>query len=476
MRLLLAALLVPLAASAGSSDPFARAATAPAPSVYQSDVVLIEADFRSPDLVENLGRAVEEALPVFEAETGLEFPDGERFEIRLFAEIEPYRRAISRVGVSAFESVGAVTAWSNQISYVVVQPRAEPRFLEAVEYLPEMTLQLVLHEMAHQFAWKADMFPPMYLPNWYVEGMAEYLAQVAMTGGRPGRVRHTLRLADSYNQVARDVASGAHIPLDDLFALGFDAPDAQSNATRLYYQSRSLWAFLSSDRNPRWARAFRRFQERLEQRERPNRTTSRIDEIARIDGLWREIVDDVDRLEEDWMRWTLRHAPVGQWSERYRASQWRGDELLTATVSWNNTSLVLCNEMPPKGPFTISCDLSILAVGRGQADVVLVHRSEPHEFLKLGVSAEGHMTLIEYRDEGWEELRIEDMPPFRGDERWWHLEVTVEDHHVTATLTDEAGEEFELEADVPEEFSLEGGSWGVGTSKSAARFRDLSLR
>ncbi len=446
------------------------------PSVYISEHVRLEADFRAPDLLENLGIAIEEALPIYEAETGLEFPEGERFEIRLFAEIEPYRRAISRVGVSAFESAGAVTAWSNQKSYIVVQPRAEPRFLEAVQDLPEMTLQLVLHEVAHQFAWKADMFPPMYMPSWYVEGMAEYLAQLAMTRDRPGRLRHTMRLADAHNQMAIDVASGSHIPLDDLFALGFESPGAANNASRLYYQSRSVFAFLSSGRVPRWLHAFRRFSEQVEQRERPDRSTSRIDEIARIDAMWRETIDDLDRLEDDWKRSTLRQAPVGDWFERYRSSQWIDDELVTATVSWNNTSLVLNNELVPRNHFRISCDLSILAVGRGQADIVLVHRSEPQEFLKLAIGAEGHMTLIEYRDEGWEELRVLDIPPFRGDERWWHLEIDVEGHDVRAVLDSEGLEEpHVLSAVVPEEFSLEGGNWGLGTSKSAARFRNIRI-
>lgn len=423
------------------------------------------------ELAARLEGALDRALPLFERETGLELPPDQLVVLHLYEHVDDYRVALARAGVTGFRDTGSATAWSDLQSHVVVQPRAEPAYLAAVGGMPEMTLQLALHEAAHQLVWRSDDFSPAYLPAWYSEGQAEHLAELAMAAELDRAPCEPLRLADGRNQLARALDAGRHVPLPDLFAHGFEAAAAERDRDLVYHQSRSLYAFLADPTSGRWHAALLDFQSRLA-RLAPLRGVSRAAGLSAVDAVWRDCAGDLAALERAWS--TGARERCGPWLERWRGSQWRGDELVSASVSWFRGSLALTEDAPGRAAFRVACELAPIELAargeepwRGTARIAL--QVAPDELVELHVSADGDLGLVHRRD-GLATALATSSGPALPREGWTAAALEVRGERLLARVG-----AHELEAALPAGARPGQGPWGVGAQRGAVRFRAMRV-
>ena len=212
---------------------------------------------QEPRLVARLRELLLGAVPIFERETGRCLPENRVLIVNLHRTLRGYQRGARLAGVSGFMDVGAVTAWSDHESHIALQPRGDAAYLEAVGWLPDLTAQLALHEAAHQFLARAEVYPTLSLPSWFSEGVADHLAEVALrelllVGGR-----RCLMLDDARRNVARAVESGRALPLAELFTLSELELDGHARRDLFYDQSAAVVRYLAGARPSRNANCSR---------------------------------------------------------------------------------------------------------------------------------------------------------------------------------------------------------------------------
>lgn len=114
---------------------------------------------------------LEKAVKANEPLTGGKLPEGFRYEIYLHGQIDSYKAVDLLLTDGAFARNGAFTAWSTGRSYVVWYTHHDGPYA-----LPSSLLQVMIHELHHQFMYAA--FPAMrYAPEWWQESLAEVAAQ-----------------------------------------------------------------------------------------------------------------------------------------------------------------------------------------------------------------------------------------------------------------------------------------------------------
>ena len=436
------------------------------------DRVVVHTDVTHQALVDRVTLALEEALPIMEQELGVKLPSNQSIVLHLFESIDTFRERMRELQLTGFDHSGAVTAWREEESFVVVQPRSEPEYLSAVDDLPEMTLQLVLHEAVHQVLAKAGHFPPKYTPAWFNEGIAEYLTWRLLMDGAP-QSAGVLTLRSKQRRLRQAVDVDAFIPLESLFAEGFDGEEASAMGRDMVYtQSLSLVRFLMDRKSARWGKAFQKLRRDLARRGTPHSAVLRHEEIETIDKMWRRHLgkDRIEDLTGDWVKWIRAeqdHAKT-PWIEQWRSSQWQGEELVSAAVAWGNNSLAL-RAQPSAGATTIACQLNILPIGETQADIVLYRAVDTADTLKVTVRRDGHFKILALKGE-WITLAAAAIPKLDKD-AWWQIEAELTADSVRATLNGS----IELKTDLPDGLLESPGRSGLGTFQSAVRYRNIVI-
>lgn len=448
------------------------AARPPAPPVAgAAGRVDLSVDFDEERLTVPLKHLLERAVPIFAELTGRELPAHRSLVINLFESISTYRRTTGAVGVSSFMDVGAVTSWSTGQSYLAVQPSPHPRYLAAAGWQPELLLQLCLHEGMHQYMATAGMAATTTAPTWYSEGFADYAAEHAMRTLLETPAHGFLMLDDAREQVARAVAEGRSIPLGELFALRAVDIDRRDDRSLFYDQSRSVVEFLAAGGAPRWRETFHAYRDALDTLQGATRDLGPGRALDRSHELWFELVEDMDALERDWKA-SVR--PTGaRWLEAHGSSQWKGDELLVASVRWLEKGYAVSAEPAPLSPRRFEAEVCLLGAAlEGQAYVVLATDAAGTAGVRLDLDLERRLAKLVSWGEGRVSTRGLEIPAFEEQGEFVPLSIEIQGR----SLAIRVGDGPPIEASVPEDHPAPGGAWGLGVWRDAARWRNVSYR
>lgn len=425
--------------------------------------VRVTADWSAAEpLVDELARRLEVAIGLFERETGYVLPADERLVFHLFGNQEDMTAAVEGAGCSP-TSANALTVIETHESYVAMQPTPHAPYLEAVGGVPEVLEAQVLHEAVHQFVARSHHVPEAFLPGWFIEGRAEYLARLAFLAGRRGPHDH-LWIDSSRNKVALACEARETLSLDDLLRATYRGlPEA------IYYdQSASLYEFLSTDRNG-FGHALARFTSWIDGQsvslaERARANADFRPRVHLADRYLRGHLGDLGALRRAWKKSAV--SKRGDWYELWRGSQWVDDELITASNAGASHSLVLKNEPPREREFHISGEVLPM---RGAGCIFLGVDPSPLAFARVEL-ARDYVAVATYVEGRWRDHGATRFAR-RPDGSWLDLELSVIAHELTVEL-----DGCVLEAELAPGLNVEGDAWGVGAANGVARFRSLLLR
>jgi hypothetical protein len=426
-------------------------------------------DVEEPRLVDRLRELLVGAVPIFERETGRCLPENRVLVVNLHRTLRGYQRGARLAGVSGFMEVGAVTAWSDHESHIALQPRGDAAYLEAVGWLPDLTAQLALHEAAHQFLARAEVYPTLALPSWYSEGVADHLAEVALRELLYADGRRCLMLDDARRNVARAVESGRAIPLAELFTLGELELDGHAHRDLFYDQSTAVVRYLAGEGLERWGNLFQGYLDELAG------AGDEVEELAFLDGRarrrerWLELVADLPAFEEAW-RGALQPA-AAPWIERQGSSQWVGEDVLVAALSWQDNGYLQAAEPAPAGARRFEGEFALFGLDGSEAFVVLHEPESSEGGLKLGLRGDGLVSLIGWRaDKSDVRVLRSGLQPRR--DAFVRVALEHEQGRLAVRLDDEAPLVFEL----PPGYPPPGGGWGLGAHRDAVLWRGAGWR
>ena len=434
-------------------------------SRFESERLLLVADWPCDALLEALAARMRASLPVIEAGIGHSLPEGEKVVLLLYRESKDMHAVIES---HVYELAGqlALVSFLTGEAFVVAQPSVDEDVLAIVGDVPEALESQVLHEVVHQCVFRSHPVEEGFMPRWFYEGRAEYLAQKAMAL-RTDDLERCAWITSTRNHVARAFREGTHIPLDDLAYLGRSSGEP---ITPLFYrQSALLYEFLLQD-GGEFGERFADFLDWVE-------------DVHGPDCLGRDFIEDweqqigkaerafearfgrdLDELESAFGAWASRE--LGDWHHIWRGSQWVGEELVvTPTLDWYQC-LLAHNRPLAKENASLRTEVR---VERGAASVYLAFVAEPITYVRIDVTA-AYVEVTTMKGDTFGRLGYEWFPQ-PAPVNWMPLTVTVAGHVVRIEC---AG--TELEVTVPAEFDLHGERWGLGAlQNSLARFRDIEV-
>ena len=426
-------------------------------------------DVEEPRLVDRLRELLLGAVPIFERETGRCLPENRVLVVNLHRTLKGYQRGARLAGVSGFMQVGAVTSWSDHESHIALQPRADAAYLEAVGWLPDLTAQLALHEAAHQFLARAEVYPTLALPSWYSEGVADHLAEVALRELYVTPGRRCLMLEDARHNVARAVASGRAIPLAELFTLGELELDGHARRDLFYDQSTAVVRYLAGDGLERWGRVFQDYLDELACAGSDRAQLEFLDGRARQRERWLELVADLPAFEEAW-RGALEPA-AAPWIERQGSSQWVGEDVLVAALAWQDNGYLQAAEPAPARSRHFEGEFALFGLDGSEAFVVLHEPEGAEGGLKLALRGDGLVSLIGWR-EGGSDVRVLRSGLTPGRDAFVRLAIEHDVGRLAVRLDDEPPLVFDL----PPGYPSPGGGWGLGAHRDAVLWRGAGWR
>lgn len=425
-------------------------------------------DFDEPRLSTRLRDLLLGAVPIFERETGRALPENRVLVVNLYRTLRGYQRGARSAGVSGFMEVGAVTAWSNHESYLVLQPRADAAYLEAVDWLPDLTAQLALHEAAHQFVARAEVYPAQALPPWYSEGVADHLAEIALRELLYGGERRCLMLDDARRSVAHAVASGDALPLDELFRLSALELDGHARRDLFYDQSAALVRYLAGDGLGRWGTLFQGYLDELQRGASEPTGLEFLERPAAGRERWLELVSDLPAFEADWR--AALDPPATPWIERQGSSQWIGEDVLVAALAWQESGYLQAAQPAPEQAQRFAGEFALFGLEGNEAFVVLHEPVGAEGGLKLSLRGDGLVSLIGWRGDSSDVRALRStVTPAR--EAFVRLAIARE----AGRLSVRVGDGEPLAFDLPPGYPAPGGGWGLGAHRDAVLWRGARL-
>ncbi len=413
--------------------------------------VELSSDVRHRPLLEKLVATIESALPVLEGHVpGLSLAPGEKLVFHLYERRADYARACEEQLVPEMKERSGFTAIGGA-SYLVLEPRSEPLFLERVGDLPETTALLACHEAVHQWLARTGGAPSdALLPAWYCEGMAEHLASLCAGG---------VHALEKPERALEALASGRLPSLERLLHSDL----SPENRSLLYSCAASFYGLLA--REP--AKLVRLHRVIRELPAPPGKERTERFALACAQALV-EIYGPLDRLEERW-RAALSATELA-WFEDGACSQLVPDGAVCSGIPGGDGGLLVSGRRPEGESVTVSCEVEVLGVGSGRACLVLAYEGRANRrFLEIALSGD-EIALEAYSDGRYRpELakRVARAVLVPGERV--PLRVSADREKVRVSSRGEVL----LEAPLPGGFSVLHGRWGVGARDEVAVFTGI---
>jgi hypothetical protein len=420
---------------------------------------------RSPDADRRCREVLEAALPVYEAHLPHRLPPGASLVVRLYGTDAEYDAAVAAAGAPGLARHGAATVSSTSETLVTLRPRDDPEVAGAFGGLCERTRFVVAHEGVHQFLRRAGAKNIDEWPDWYAEGMAEFLAGECLRAGR-APTSPLVVVEDARHRVQDALARGRMMRLPWLLHV---RTSSFEDFPSFYAHAADFYRLLAADpqRLVRLHAAVRDLDAPGDTWDARAAALSRAFEAALV-----RTYGPIAALEARWVE-SVREARPACF-EFGRCNEHAGDEIVSAALPGRNAALL--RAVPREGSaLTIDFEMNVLPVGDRQADVILAfERRDDPRFLKVALGP-GFATLLAFSDGHWHERfrRNADLPADAcAPGRWIPVRVRVEASRVQVR----SGDREWLDAEVPPGFDPTRGAFGVGVTDSACRFRRLEAK
>jgi hypothetical protein len=403
---------------------------------------------------------LEAAIGVYEKHLpGYTLPADAKLVLHLYATKEEYAEAITAIGGESFVQNQAFTSNATRECYVVLQPRADPAYLELVGNLPELTAYVVCHEGVHQWLRRCGAPNVSHWPFWYREGMAEYLAEKCLETATP-----LMEFEDAQERVGEALATGTMLALPRL--LHADARTDKSSS--LYDHSYTLYRFLAQD-----TERLARLHDEIRRLGGPGGDFPEYQHALACARALTEVYGPLDALEKKWRDSVKKLTP--RWLEHRRSAQVVKDETICASFSGSNSILIAAKPVSAS-ELTLTGELDILGLGEKQAEIYLGYeRRDDPRFLKIALGADGYVTLLAFSDGAWrphlkknENLAADAIPVGQ----WIPIRITVR----RGTIHVEVRGKEVFAADVPPGFDPLHNRWGVGALGDVVRYRKIAAK
>lgn len=441
----------------------------------------------NPQLVKRLSHCLSKAVEFFEIKTETKLRPKENLALHLFADSTAYENKLKQIGGEKFLYNPGYTSWTQEGASNGSFQRmfqSDPNYLKAVDNLPEDLLSLSVHELFHQYTHKADGFAPnRLLPNWYVEGQAEYMAHEFLlqrqrqddgTFSIDPMVLSTNRVISSWSRDSKE----KH-PLQKLF--GWNGLSSEENHLDYTYDlGESLYRFLQQPNSP-WSARFDDFEKQLPQ----SQTADAVDQLM-LRQLFGNNKRRMNDLEKDWLRYLQTDDDL--WFIIYGSGQWRRHNVTQpwrlVTYPYQSRSVALVGYARPLKPTDLKVTLNFTPVaGKGkepQVDLWLYDdarrfNDEQLNQIKIAIG-NGYISLMVRTDAkiGWTVAKKMVTPNWLKDKSG-KITLTVKENQLRAVVADmTAPQSWTLDALVPAEVKFGKQVYlGLGAYDSGAVFDSI---
>lgn len=413
---------------------------------------------------------LELAIPIYEKHLPYQLPAEEKLVFNLGSTKEALESLINETGAEKGDNRFAFTSNLSQQSYILFQPRLDPDYLKVVNYLPQCLELLIFHEGVHQFLLRAKAPYSEWWPQWYAEGMAEFLAEkclIEILGYTKDQIlsRNTLdyRLAQALqNKRVR--------PLSSLLYVGCRLPNYGSEFFDLYRHFGSFYDFLSEEET-----LFKKLHLNIKEQKSPpygagtDAKTSCQKRDETFEKMLTDVFSVVPKLEENWHAYIKRQK--SSWYEVFGFSQFQGEEIIAASFPEMSTKAIRAT-LVAEATFDLNCEIYILNIGHKNAEIDFAYTNK--SLLRLTFWTEGSISLQVFSNGKFDEkLRsVAEIPSDKlQTEKWVPIRLRVENQ----TIKVDVDAVNYLSTPLPSGFMIKDTQWGIGVYDGVARFQKIKV-
>ncbi|MCB9935961.1 MAG: hypothetical protein H6840_09735 [Planctomycetes bacterium] len=403
--------------------------------------------------VPQVAALLEKAVKANEPLTGGRLPEGFHYVLYLHGQYDTYKAIDQLLTAGNFAQNGAFTSWSTGRSYVVWYTHHDGPYA-----LPSSLLQVMIHELHHQFMYAA--FPSSrYEPDWWQESLAEVAAQqgleLADKQAAENYRKRRLTELDFFGRAGR-------LPHPEDLLAGKDGANLSANYTAMWVIGRAL-AAQSDDLRAMVAMAAEY-------------------DLGRDAGvaLQRELdkrYPSIARMFETARRTAARD---GEWYVKWNACVDERDGAVEVNTEVGLGGFALLNQPVQGNSVSMSGDFRWDDQPLPQVDFVFAYGLGPQSerFLKLALLP-GKAVLFEFRDAEWSTLgTVEYETPLaisQDGKPLWHsfsFSYDAESGKVRLDTTNGRWAEFKLADYNPCKETCA----GIGTYNGVVWFRNLKVK
>ena len=450
-----------------------RAARADEPDLLEGKRVRVISRVLSNRCAEQIRDAADRLVAVCEDHLPYRLPEGKKLVVRLYSRPQDYRDALKAAGAEAAAQFLTATPVKSLDSYVLVHPRAEPKFLALVDDLPEATLFATCREAVRQFLLRADAPGYEWWPDWYADGMAAYLAEKMLVASAGKDAPPSLYLDDRHHLAKDDAERGRWMRLDRAIH-AWQGEIAFDRLRSVLMQWGEFYRLLASE--PEKLKALHVRLRDLGKPPEPSKDEPDRRMVFRgkacFDALT-SVYGPIEPLEARLREQVSAYRP--EWFEPLRSTQRVRDTFVCAAQP-DGFAFAIRAEPAPRVPFVLSCEVQILGVAGRQADIYLgfEDRSDPR-YLKIQLRPDGILAFLAFADGAWQErlgvafdARAKDLFP---EGAWTPVRVETDGKRLGVDV----GGKRVIDADVPLGFDLLGNQVGIGAFRDVSLFRKVEV-
>jgi hypothetical protein len=392
-------------------------------------------------------------------------PSGARLVVHLYADVAEYAAAMQAAGGPELADNWAATLEGGDC-HVVLQPRSDPEVLALADGLPEQTRWLILHESVHQWLRHADAKSRRWWPDWFAEGLCEWVAERSIAAAAPGRA--SVMTDDRAHLVKDALEHDGFFGLRRLLhvAVQFYVPERAP-----YAHAWSFVRFLAADTT-----RFRALAKRIDALPDPPQGAYAVRCVALARAFESALVATygaLDELDAKWRDAVRRETP--RWFTPARASEALADGRLLVASFPEGNAILLAASRPPGASYRVTGRFRIVQGPLAQAELYVGYESRDRpRYLKLGLGAGGYVTLMALAGGTWQDryrLNVDVDPSTFAIGADVPFAMTVEPGRVRLDVR----QKTVFDAELPPGYDAARGWWGVGANKSVVVWSDLQV-